>query len=198
MKRIGRIILYVTLTLLALLLLSVMAVNAVIVSDTRDDILHELPEESRYECIVVLGAGLRSDGTPSDMLRDRLDAAVSLYRRGASEYVLLTGDCSGEDYDEVSAMQKYCIERGVPAEALLCDGEGFSTYESIENTDDRGFTDVIVVTQTYHLHRAIYIAHRMGMEADGFSADYNTYRGQLLRDFREYAARFKDFLKVTF
>ncbi len=151
-----------------------------------------------YDAIVVLGAGIRADGTPSHMLGDRLRAAVALYKAGVSQTVVLSGDNSGEDYDEVSAMVKYCLEEGIPVEDIVRDDIGFSTYETMYNAiASMGYRNIIVVTQEYHLYRALYSAEKMGANADGFSADYRSYSGQLIRDVREYFARAKDFLKVN-
>ena len=151
----------------------------------------------KYDCILVLGAGLRSDGSPSDMLADRLDVAIDLYRKGVSDVILLSGDRSGEEYDEVSSMTRYCIAFGIPAEAIVEDGKGYSTYESMLNLKNNGeYKSVVVVTQKYHLYRAIYIAEKMGISAHGADAALRIYRGQLFRDVREVAARTKDFFMV--
>ena len=150
-----------------------------------------------YDCILVLGAGLRSDGSPSDMLADRLDVAIELYRKGVSEVIILSGDRSGEDYDEVSSMVRYCLAAGIPAEAIVEDGRGYSTYESVYNTkSDGSYKKILVVTQRYHLYRAMYIADKMGLDADGADAALRSYRGQLFREIREVAARTKDFFMV--
>lgn len=154
--------------------------------------------DKKYSAIVVLGAGLQADGSPSHMLEDRLKGAVALYKKGVSDTVILSGDNSGEAYDEVSAMERYCVEAGIPAEAIIRDDIGFSTYETAYNTVNNGYEDIIFVTQKYHLYRAIYLAEKMGARADGFSADYRVYKGQTVRDVREYFARAKDFLKVNF
>ena len=152
----------------------------------------------KYDAIVVLGAGVKPDGTPSHMLEDRLRGAVALYKAGASEKLILSGDNSGEDYDEVSAMVKYCLDAGIPDSAIIRDDIGFSTYETMYNVVNvMGYKSIIAVTQEYHLYRAIYIAERMGADADGFSADYRTYFGQIKRDIREYFARTKDFIKIN-
>ncbi|MBQ7384599.1 MAG: YdcF family protein [Clostridia bacterium] len=150
-----------------------------------------------YDCILVLGAGIRDDGTPSDMLKDRLTTAIGLYKLGYSRTLLLSGDRSGDHYDEVAVMKKFCIENGVPEENIVCDGKGYSTYESVDNTRGVGkYRKIIIVTQEYHLSRAIYIAQRMGLEAHGICADVRSYRGQLIRDVRECFARMKDVIKV--
>ena len=151
----------------------------------------------QYDCIIVLGAGLRSDGSPSDMLADRLKVAIQLYKDGVSDIILLSGDRSGDDYDEVSSMERYCLEADVPAEAIVKDGKGYSTYESMLNAKSSGrYNKILVVTQRYHLFRAMYIAEKMGLSADGADAALRTYRGQLFRDIREIAARTKDFFQV--
>jgi vancomycin permeability regulator SanA len=95
-------------------------------------------------------------------------------------------------------MERYCLEHGVVQEAIVRDDIGFSTYESIYNTVvTLGYSNFIIVTQEYHLYRAMYMAGRMGAEADGFAADYREYFLQIKRDIREYLARCKDFVKVN-
>ncbi len=190
-------------TVLAFLCLLVTVTNRhVVYIAERAQISHcneeYIPEKS-YDAIVVLGAKVKADGTPSSMLEDRLRAAIELYKSGASQTIILSGDCSGEDYDEVSAMRKYCLDAGIPEEALVRDDIGFSTYETVYNVvKTMGKDKIIVVTQKYHLYRTMFIANKMGAEADGFSADYRPYFGQFKRDIREYVARTKDFFKVGF
>ena len=184
----------------ALALLGVVTlINVAVCLRGGAEIVYDGETYGEYDCILVLGAGLRADGSPSDMLRDRLRGAVELYDMGISDTVILSGDRSGEDYDEVSAMLEYCVSEGVPKENIICDYEGYSTYESMENVlSDGKYQSVMVVTQKYHLYRALYIAKEMGADASGFCADYNTYRGQIFREVREIAARIKDFFAVSF
>lgn len=152
-----------------------------------------------YDCILVLGAGLRSDGTPSDMLADRLKVAYELYDIGVSDVIVLSGDRSGESYDEVTAMRIYLEKMGIPENVIVEDGEGYSTYESVINLKNTNKYDkVVIVTQRYHLYRAIFIAEEMGISADGADAALRGYRKQLYRDLREVAARTKDFFMVKF
>ena len=188
----------IVLSVLLLLFAFVVSVNAWMRRQGEKRIFAELDAEPPYDCILVLGAGLRSDGSPSDMLSDRLRGAIELYEQGISSVIVLSGDRSGEDYDEVSAMAAYCLEAGVPEEALVLDPIGYSTYESVVNTVEAGYSRFVVVTQRYHLYRALYIAEGLGAEAVGFSADYRSYRGQAVRDAREVVARVKDFLLVIF
>ena len=196
------LVFYIIAAILVVLLALVAVVNrAVVWEASRSEIYDcnkEINIDKKYDCILVLGAGVRADGTPSHMLEDRLRGAVALYEAGVSDVLLLSGDNSGEDYDEVSAMVKYCLEHGVPENAIVRDDIGFSTSESVYNTvRTLGYRDIIVVTQEYHLYRAMYMVKRMGADADGFATDYRAYSMQIKRDVREYVARCKDFLKVN-
>ena len=196
------LVFYIIAAILVVLLALVAVVNrAVVWEASRSEIYDcnkEINIDKKYDCILVLGAGVRPDGTPSHMLEDRLRGAVALYEAGVSDVLLLSGDNSGEDYDEVSAMVKYCLEHGVPERAIVRDDIGFSTSESVYNTvRTLGYRDIIVVTQEYHLYRAMYMVKRMGADADGFATDYRAYSMQIKRDVREYVARCKDFLKVN-
>lgn len=196
------LVFYIIAAILVVLLALVAVVNrAVVWEASRSEIYDcnkEINIDKKYDCILVLGAGVRADGTPSHMLEDRLRGAVALYEAGVSDVLLLSGDNSGEDYDEVSAMVRYCLERGVPESAIVRDDIGFSTSESVYNTvRTLGYRDILVVTQEYHLYRAMYMIKRMGAYADGFATDYRAYSMQIKRDVREYVARCKDFLKVN-
>lgn len=185
------------LALVGVAVLLMASVQATVIRKSRGAVRSDFSSDEDFDCILVLGAGLRSDGSPSDMLRDRLRGAVELYRLGVSDVILLSGDRSGEHYDEVSAMAAYCMEEGIPEEAILRDYEGYSTFESVEHAVlDFGYKRVLIVTQEYHLYRAIFIAEKLGADAAGFGADYHTYRGQLFRDAREVVARVKDFWKA--
>lgn len=148
-----------------------------------------------YDFILVLGAGLRDDGTPSNMLSDRLDFAVSLYESEVCRKILLSGDRSGKGYDEPGAMYEYIVARGVDPDDIIKDDKGFSTYDSVVRAKDiHGGENIIIVTQQYHLYRAIYIANRIGINSRGVPSDPRSYSGQSLRDVREIAARLKDFI----
>ena len=193
---------YTVAAILAVLLITIVVLNRAVVWRAQQSEIYDCREEinitKKYDCILVLGAGVKADGTPSHMLEDRLRGAVALYEAGVSDVLLLSGDNSGEDYDEVSAMVRYCLEHGVPESAIVRDDIGFSTSESVYNTvRTLGYRDIIVVTQEYHLYRAMYMVKRMGADADGFATDYRAYSMQIKRDVREYVARCKDFLKVN-
>ena len=146
------------------------------------------------DCIVVLGCQVRADGTPSHMLEDRLRRGVALYEMGAAPKLLMSGDHGTAGYDEVDTMKRYAVDAGVPSENVFMDHAGFSTYETMYRAKEIfGAQRVLIVTQKYHLYRAIYIAKALGMEAYGVAADYRSYSGQFSRDVREVLARVKDF-----
>ena len=145
------------------------------------------------DCILVLGCGVRDDGSPSDMLADRLKQGVALYGMNAAPKLLMSGDHGRTEYNEVGAMKRYAVDADIPSEDVFMDHAGFSTYESLYRAKEIfGADKIILVTQEYHLYRALYIADRMGIEAYGVSADYRTYVGQTVREVREMMARIKD------
>lgn len=145
------------------------------------------------DCILVLGCQVKDDGTPSHMLEDRLKRGVELFEAGTSAYLLMSGDHGRQEYDEVGHMKKYAVDAGVESSAVFMDHAGFSTYESIYRAKEIfGAERMVIVTQEYHLYRAIYIAKSFGIEAWGVAADYREYSGQFNRDVREILARVKD------
>ena len=147
-----------------------------------------------YDVILILGCGVKENGEPSDMLEDRLKTGISLYQAGAASQILLSADHETDDYNEIAVMKQFCLDAGVPEEVILCDRYGLSTYDSIVRASALFSIDsAIVVTQKYHLYRALYIADKMGMEAVGVDADIRTYRLQWYRSLREVLARCKDF-----
>ena len=151
-------------------------------------------EATDADCILVLGCGVREDGSPSLMLRDRLEKGIELYEAGTAPKLLMSGDHGRKDYDEVNLMKSYAMGKGVPSEDIFMDHAGFSTYDSMYRARDIFCAEkVIVVSQEYHLYRALYLAEKLGLEAYGVPAQDVNYRGQAYRDFREMLARAKDF-----
>lgn len=176
--------------------IAVLGINSHVKRSTVDQILS--PEEAAkltdVDCILVLGCYVHDSGRPSDMLGDRLRRGIELYQCEASKKLLMSGDHGREDYNEVKAMKKEAMEAGIPSEDIFMDHAGFSTYESVFRARDVFAADkVIIVTQTYHLYRALYVANALGVEAYGVAADYHTYAGQGYRELREILARNKDF-----
>lgn len=181
----------------ALTVLSVCILNISIVAKTDSHIYDIENIESlsgEYDCILVLGAGVRADGSPTPMLDDRLMTAIEAYKEGKSAVLFVSGDSEYEDYRETDTMKTVLLENGVPEENIICDGYGLSTYESMWRIKNvYGYEKVLVVTQRYHLHRALYIADKMGVEADGLDASLRSYGKQIIYSLREYIARTKDF-----
>jgi len=155
--------------------------------------------DKKVDCIIVLGARVYEDGTPCTVLKDRLDTGIDLYRAGVSDRLLLSGDHGKVDYDEVTAMKEYTLQKGVPEEDIFLDHAGFSTYETMYRAASiYGATSCVVVTQRYHLYRAVYLAERMDMKAFGVEADRGGYRRMMQYWPREVLARVKDVLFAAF
>ena len=149
------------------------------------------------DCIIILGAGIWDGGRPSPMLEDRLLQGIELYEHGSSDRLLMSGDHGRKDYDEVNVMKQFAKDRGIPSEHVFMDHAGFSTYESLYRARDIfEARRVIIVTQKYHIYRALYIAGKLGLEAYGVASDPRRYAGQSLRDLREIVARVKDYFIV--
>lgn len=149
------------------------------------------------DCILVLGAGVWDNKRPSHMLEDRLLQGIELYHSGASDRLLMSGDHGRKDYDEVNIMKQFSVDLGVPSEDIFMDHAGFSTYESLYRAKDIFEAKrIIIVTQEYHLYRALYIARSLGIEAYGVASDPREYLGQDYREAREILARTKDFFNV--
>ena len=170
----------------------------VAITDTKDDFLqveYQAMKDIGADCIVVLGAGLTDEETPSPMLKDRLDTGILLYENGVAPKIIMSGDHGRVEYDEVNVMKKYAIEKGVPSEDIFMDHAGFSTYDSVVRAKEIfDANSIILVTQEYHLYRALYIANQFDINAYGVNADPRKYAGQLYREFREILARNKDVL----
>ena len=155
------------------------ATNVATIATTKDRIVE--PQAAvgfDADAIVVLGASVFADGTPSGILRDRLDDGIALYKEGVAPKLIMSGDNSTVSYNEVQVMKDYAISQGVPSYDIFCDHAGFSTYES--------------------MYRALYAAQGLGLDSLGVASDYHDYSKQLQYDLREIPARTKDFFKTLF
>jgi SanA protein len=145
------------------------------------------------EAALVLGAQVKPDGSPSAMLADRIRAAAELYRAGRVDKLLVSGDHSRPDYDEVGAMRRVLLADGIPAADIFTDHAGLDTWDSAQRAK-RVFdvSSAVVVTQRFHMARALYDARHAGLRATGFAADRRDY-GRVMRklELREAAARVK-------
>jgi len=152
---------------------------------------------SGSQAAIVPGAYVSPDGRLCDMLADRVSTAVDLYRAGKVKKILMTGDHGRASYDEVNSMRRFAEEMGVPTGDIFMDHAGFSTYESMYRARDVFQVDsAVIVTQDFHLPRAVYIARELGIDAVGLSADRHVYAGAEVYEYREIPARIKAFLQV--
>ena len=183
--------------LIVVITVIVFVINFYVMFKTRKQILESV-EESDIDCILVLGAGVRN-GKPTDMLADRILTAIDLYNKKVAPKIIMSGDHSKKDYDEVNIMKSFAIEQGVPSSDIFMDHAGLSSYESVYRAKEIfEAKKIVIVTQKYHLYRSLYIANKLGVEAYGVSADLRGYIGQSYREVREILARDKDFVKCIF
>lgn len=179
----------------------VLGINAYVKGASADRILltEDAAALSDVDCILVLGCFVHENGRPSDMLADRLQRGIELYESGTAPKLLMSGDHGQKEYNEVGTMKQIAIEAGVPSEDVFMDHAGFSTYESVYRAKKIFEADkIVIVTQKYHLYRALHIAEALGIEAYGVASDYHTYAGQSYREAREILARVKDFATSAF
>ena len=187
---------YITIAIIIITVI-IISINFYVKTTTQKQIIQErdLENMSDIDCIIILGAAIWGD-KPSPMLEDRLLEGINLYKNNVSNKIIMSGDHGRKEYDEVNIMKKYAIEKGVPSEKIFMDHAGFSTYESIYRAKEIfGAKKVIIVTQKYHLYRALYISNQLGIEAYGVGADPRQYAGATYRELREILARNKDFVK---
>ena len=195
MKKIIKYIIFIILLTIIITLL----INIYVIFLTKSKIknIDKINEED-IDCIIVLGAGIRGNG-PSPMLEDRLLTSVELYNKKISDKIIVSGDHGRVNYDEVNVMKNYLIEKNIPSENIFMDHAGFSTYDSIYRAKEIfKVKKAIIVTQEYHLYRALYIAKELDIEVYGVSSTKRIYGNQIKRDIREFAARIKDFIKCIF
>lgn len=188
-------------TILLCLLLVYLGVNLYTVCSARGSLF--TPEEMKKktnsaEAILVLGAGVRPNGTPSHMLEDRLLTALTLYQMGVSDRIIVSGDHGEDHYDEVGVMKRYLVAKGVPSEHVFMDHAGFNTYDSLYRAKAVfGAKRVVIVTQRYHAYRSLMIGRSLGLSPVAVAApiqatEASHYAKQPWYSFRESLARVKD------
>ncbi len=150
---------------------------------------------------IVFGAGLRRDGTPTPILRDRVQTAAALYFSGKVQKILMSGDNRFEYYNEPGAMRQYALTLGVPDSAIALDYAGRRTYDTCYRARAIfGAKDAILVTQKFHMARALFLCNALGVNAYGVEANNNRYRklSLLIWNFREQVATVGAFIDVYF
>ncbi|MEG2002989.1 MAG: ElyC/SanA/YdcF family protein [Clostridia bacterium] len=152
----------------------------------------EQAKTQKADCILVLGARVYNDNSLSNMLLHRVETGIELFNAGASNRLLMSGDHGTEDYDEVNAMKLHAVTNGIDSDSIFLDHAGFSTYDSIYRAKEVfGCKKIIIVTQEYHLPRALFIAQQLGLEAYGVIADKGIYKTSFINESREILARVK-------
>ena len=200
MKKKTKKIIIIFLIVIITVAMIVLGINAYVKGSTRNQIIrnNDYSNLQDIDCIVVLGAGVWGEN-PSPMLEDRLLEGIKLYENNVAPKIIMTGDHGREEYDEVNVMKKFAMDKGVPSGDIFMDHAGFSTYESLYRAKEIFEADkVVIVTQEYHLYRALHIANELGIEAYGVASDPRQYVGAAYREIREVLARNKDFVQCVF
>lgn len=189
----------VALVLLLLGVLSIFLLNNKIKSATQPTIYHSLEKIPNKHTVIVLGASVKSNGNLSVMLRDRVESALLLYNKGKVKRFLLSGDNGEANYNEPRAMKKYLIERGVAENHIYLDYAGFDTYDSMYRAKAIFEVDeAIIVTQGFHLPRAVFLAQEMGLNYIGYRGDKRVYQHEDYNIKRELLANVKAYLELAF
>ena len=195
--RLGRCLLCLLLILILIVASAAAAMNRMAVGASLGSIVEadDLSSLEPVDCVLVLGCGVTPSGSPTPMLADRLDTGVTVFQTGCADVLFMTGDGRSLAYDEVTPMRKAAEAAGIDPELIVGDTLGLSTSQSLLRArDEFGFQKIIIVTQRYHLPRALYLAQVLGLDAVGVPAADIRYTGQFFRDMREVVARCKDVL----
>lgn len=175
----------------------IIAINLYITNSSNSQIFS--PEDSleTHQVALLLGASVHADGTLSSIMEDRTLTAIELYEDGNVEKILVSGDHGTQKYDEVNAIKNFLLKNNIPAEDIFTDHAGFDTYDSVYRARDIFEVDsMIIVTQDFHLPRAVYIANSLGVESVGVIADKRDYKDKERNFLRESIARVKAFFNV--
>lgn len=165
-------VLKITLWCVGLVILSVIATNLYIQAVTKSYIYETVSESPVAQTALVLGAAVSVDGSLSSIFKDRVDLAVNLYVAGKVSKILVSGDNSTVEYNEVNPVRLYLIDKGVPDEDIFLDHAGFDTYSSMYRARDIfSVSSLLIVTQSFHLPRSVFIARHLGIDAYGVNAD---------------------------
>ncbi|MDS0524411.1 YdcF family protein [Clostridium sp. SHJSY1] len=197
-NKVLRVVLKIVIAMLVLLSIGVI-VGLVLISTVQKNgeskivSVEDIPKD--VDAIIVLGAGVKSDGSPCDMLVDRLKTSIEVYKKDNNSKFLLSGDHGKQNYNEVGTMKKFIQENcNVDESKIFLDHAGFSTYESMYRAKEIfKVKKAIIITNEYHLPRALYIANKLGIEAYGVKSDIRNYVGIDIYKGREKLAQLKDF-----
>ena len=162
-------------------------------------IYEDIEEIPKSRVAIVFGAGLKADGTVTRILRDRVNAAIQLYEAGKVEKILFSGDNRVVEYNEPGAMYDYAISQGIPSEDIVLDFAGRRTYDTCYRAKEIfQVDDGILVTQRFHLPRALLLCNSLGVNSTGYSANLSYYlkSSRVIWNIRELPATFVAMLDV--
>lgn len=177
-------------------LISIIAVNYYVKSSTKTKIYYSVKKFPKNDVGIIFGAGINGN-QPSKYLKDRLDAGILLYKMKRINKILLSGDNGRDEYDELTVMKNYCYNHGVDTTKIFIDYAGFDTYSTMYRAKHIfKIKRATLISQKYHLNRAIYIGQKLGIKSSGYSANNGEYLGYNYVCFREYLSVFKAFFDV--
>lgn len=177
-------------------LVVIVSVNYYVKSSTKKHIYYSIKKFQKNDVGIIFGAGINGD-QPSKYLKDRLDAGISLYKANRINKILLSGDNGSDEHDELTVMKNYCFNHGVDTTKIFIDYAGFDTYSTMYRAKHIfNIKRATLISQEYHLNRAIYIGQKLGIRSVGYSANNGEYLGYKYVTFREYGSIFKSFLDV--
>ncbi|RED19690.1 SanA protein [Flavobacterium cutihirudinis] len=177
-------------------LIAILSVNYYVKSSTKKNIYYSIKKFPKNDVGIIFGAGINGD-QPSKYLKDRLDAGIMLWKAKCINKILLSGDNGRDEYDELTVMKNYCFNHGVDTTKIFIDYAGFDTYSTMYRAKHIfKVKKATLISQEYHLNRAIYIGQKLGIKSAGYSANKGEYLGYNYVRFREYGSIFKSFFDV--
>ncbi|MAM19094.1 MAG: ElyC/SanA/YdcF family protein [Christiangramia sp.] len=197
MKRLKKLIIFLVIGLV-MVIFAVLGLESIFLKETSSSIFRDFNEVPSKTTVIILGASVHANGDLSPILKDRVDTAIKLYKRGKVKNFLVTGDHRSEDYNEVSAMVNYLQENGIPKALIKTDHAGLDTYDSMYRAGKLfQVNDAVVVTQAFHLPRALFIANHLDLNYIGFAADQRAYQTEYRLKQREKLANFKALWEIA-
>ncbi|WP_281633949.1 SanA/YdcF family protein [Flavobacterium luteolum] len=192
MKKYFKIVLYLSI----IGLIAIVSVNYYVKSSTKKNIYYSIKKFPKNDVGIIFGAGINGN-QPSKYLKDRLDAGIMLWKAKRINKILLSGDNGRDEYDELTVMKNYCYNHGVDTTKIFIDYAGFDTYSTMYRAKHIfKIKKATLISQEYHLNRAIYIGNKLGIKSAGYSANKGEYLGYNYVRFREYLSTFKSFFDV--
>ncbi|MDR5590722.1 SanA/YdcF family protein [Christiangramia sp. SM2212] len=196
MKRLKKIILASVIGLV-LIIFVILGIEAIFQRQTAGLIYDNMSNVPPARTVIILGASVHADGKLSPILKDRVDTAIKLFEKNKVNNFLVTGDHRSEDYNEVAAMVGYLEENGIDKSLIISDHAGLDTYDSMYRAGKLFEVEsAIVVTQKFHLPRALFIAKNLGLDYRGFAADQRAYQTEYRLKQREKLANLKALWEV--